>query len=203
MMAVALCGCSFFGVRSGYEQPRYDVIDRLSESIEIRVYEPRLAAEATVVSDDSKEGRSEAFRLLFRYISGENLAGTKIDMTTPVESATTSEQIAMTTPVEAASTSDGRVYMRFFLPQTYSKETAPSPLDTRVRIVSLSEQTVAAIRFSGTSSDETLSAKTEDLMSALDLSSWNPTSPPVAYFYDPPWTLPFLRRNEIVTELSR
>ena len=203
MLAAMLSGCSFFGVRSGYEQPRYDVVDRLSESIEIRAYEPRLVAEATVASDDFNEGRSEAFRLLFRYISGNNVAGTEIEMTAPVESAKAPEQIAMTTPVEAASTSDGRVYMRFFLPRAYSKETAPKPLDTRVRIVSVSEQTVASIRFSGFSNQETLSAKTEELMSALDVSSWNPASQPVAYFYDPPWTLPFLRRNEIVVELSQ
>lgn len=203
VLAAALSGCSFFGVRSGYEQPQYDVVDRLSESIEIRVYEPRLAAEAVVASDAFKEGRSEAFRLLFRYISGNNLAGTKVDMTAPVESAKASEQIAMTTPVEAAGTRNGRVYMRFFLPRTYSKETAPKPLDTRVQIVTLSEQTVAAIRFSGISNEETLAAKTEELMSALDTSSWNPTSPPVAYFYDPPWTLPFLRRNEVVVDLSQ
>ena len=203
LLAAFLSGCSFLGIRSGYEQPSYTVVDKLSESVEIRTYEPRLAAEASVVKDDLDEGRREAFRILFRYISGNNLAGKEVEMTAPVESAAAPKQIAMTTPVEAASTRGGKVHMRFFLPSAYSEETAPEPVDSRVRIVSSDEQIVAAIRFSGTLTEKARAAKTEELLRTLDRTSWEAMSDPVAYLYDPPWTLPFLRRNEIVVEISQ
>ena len=179
------------------------MVERLSESVEIRFYEPRLAAEVTVTNSEFEEGRSEAFRLLFGYISGDNLPNAKVEMTTPVESAEAPDRIAMTSPVEAANTSDGRVYMRVFLPRAYSMETAPKPLDSRVKILNVPERTVASIRFSGLPEEETLTAKTQELMRALDGTPWRPASQPVAYFYDPPWTIPFLRRNEIVVELAQ
>jgi hypothetical protein len=85
--AVVLSGCSLFGVRSGYEAPRYEVIGRLDEAIEIRRYGPRLAAEAVVSGPGEEAARDAAFRILFDYISGANRASEEVAMTVPVETA--------------------------------------------------------------------------------------------------------------------
>jgi SOUL heme-binding protein len=72
LCVLALTGCSMFGVRSGYEQAPYTVIDRIGESTEVRRYPPQVVAEAIVEAPDASSGRHKAFRALFDYISGAN-----------------------------------------------------------------------------------------------------------------------------------
>lgn len=201
--SLLIAGCSVFGNRSGYEQPGYKVVESLGESTEIRAYEPRVAAEARVENEDLDEGRDAAFRLLFDYITGSNRTDAKIAMTVPVESADTSEKIAMTVPVESSRTGDNRVYMRFFLPAKYDRETAPKPLDPRITIVDVPVQTVAVLRFSGVGGEDSVAAKKRELLHSLKSTAWRPLSDAVVYFYDPPWTLPFFRRNEVVVAVGR
>lgn len=198
-----IAGCSVFGDRSGYEQPRYKVVESLGEAIEIRAYQPRVAAEARVTNQDLDDGRDAAFRLLFDYITGSNKSAAKIAMTVPVESTDTSEIIAMTTPVESARTGDDQVYMRFFLPAEFTPATAPTPSDDRVKIVDVPVQTVAVLRFSGLGGEDAVAEKKRALMGALSTTSWRPVSEAVVYYYDPPWTLPFFRRNEVVVAVAR
>jgi len=198
-----IAGCSTFGIRSGYEQPAYDVIEQLDDSIEIRSYEPRLAAAAFVNEEDIAEGRTAAFRLLFDYISGSNQINENIAMTAPVESAEMSVMISMTTPVETSQTEDSRVHMRFFLPSKYDHETVPKPRDPRVRIIGIPARTVAALRFSGLGDEQAIAAKKKQLLNALEGTSWNPASTSTVYFYDPPWTIPFFRRNEVVVPVVK
>lgn len=207
-LSIVLCclliaGCSVFGNRSGYEQPRYTVVETRGETIEIRAYAPRVAAEARVENDDLDDGRDAAFRLLFDYITGSNQSAEKIAMTVPVESTDTSEKIAMTTPVESARAGDNQVYMRFFLPAEFTLKTAPAPSNDRVKIIDVPGQTVAVLRFSGFGGEDSVAEKKRALMGALSTTSWRPISDAVVYFYDPPWTLPFFRRNEVVVAVSR
>ena len=201
--SLLIAGCSVFGNRSGYEQPGYKVVASLGESTEIRAYVPRVAAEARVENEDLDEGRDAAFRLLFDYITGSNRTAAKIAMTVPVESTGTSEKIAMTAPVESSRTGDNRVYMRFFLPARFDRETAPRPLDPRITIVDVPVQTVAVLRFSGFGGEDTVAEKKRELLRSLATTSWKPLSDSVVYFYDPPWTLPFFRRNEVVVAVGR
>lgn len=201
--SLLIAGCSVFGNRSGYEQPGYKVVESLGESTEIRAYEPRVAAEARVENEDLDEGRDAAFRLLFDYITGSNRTAAKIAMTVPAESTGTSEKIAMTAPVEPSRTRDNRVYMRFFLPAKFDRETAPRPLDPRITIVDVPVQTVAVLRFSGFGGEDTVAEKKRELLRSLATTSWKPLSDSVVYSYDPPWTLPFFRRNEVVVAVGR
>ena len=124
-------------------------------------------------------------------------------MTVPVESAARGEEIAMTTPVETAPAADGGYAMRFFLPSSYTLASAPEPTDPRVRIVAVPETTEAVLSFTGSRSPERVADEQERLLSALASSAWRPTGPPVALFYDPPWTIPFLRRNEVAVPVAK
>ena len=198
-----LAGCSVFGVRSGYEQPPYEVVEQLGETVEVRRYGARIAAESRVETADRDEGMDDAFMLLFDYITGANQTEASIAMTAPVETAQTSEEIAMTVPVESARNDDGILYMRFFLPAEYNAETAPRPTDPKVSIVALPEQTFATLRFTGLGSESSVTAKKQELLASLDGTPWQPTAEPVALFYDPPWTIPFLRRNEVAVAVER
>lgn len=183
-----------FGVRL-YEEPRYDVIDRVGERVEIRRYAPRLAAEVDL-SSAGDAGRREAFQLLFAYIAGANRASAMgqetIAMTAPVE-VSGRELVAMTVPVET-SDSAGAAHMRFFLPAKYSLDTAPKALNPRVRLITVSGETIATLRFTGSGSD--LAERKAELIAQLANTKWRPNSEPYALFYDAPFTLPFLRRNE-------
>ena len=192
--AALVAGCSVFGIRSGTEQPAYEVVDRMGEDIEIRRYGERLAAEVTVEGEDEMEARDAAFRILAGYIFGDNQAAEEIAMTAPVSVERRSEEIAMTAPVETSARGDGRYGMRFFLPASYSAETVPQPDDPRVAIVTVPEEIIAAIRFTGSRDTDDVAEREARLLAVLDGSRWQPMATPVSYFYDPPWTIAFLRR---------
>jgi hypothetical protein len=190
-----------FGIRL-YEEPNYEIVARLGDRVEIRRYAPRLAAEV-VISGDGKAKMDDAFRLLFAYIAGANQAkekggGAKISMTVPVE-VHRNETLAMTVPVQVSET-DNSVRMLFYLPATVSADAAPKPTDGRVRIVTVPGETIATLRFSG--SADVSRARQLELIDILKESRWRPTGTPYLLGYDPPFTLPFLRRNEVAVEVS-
>lgn len=188
---------SFFGLFGArlYEEPRYDVIGRVADRVEIRRYGPRVAAE-TQLAIAGEAGNNEAFKLLFAYIAGANQASAsgegKIAMTVPVE-VRNNTLIAMTIPVQTAQQNGGTV-MRFYLPAKYSRDRAPEPADARVKIVAAPAETVAIVRFSG--SGEDFASYQNELLELLGGSVWRPSGAPYTLYYDAPFTPPFLRRNE-------
>lgn len=188
-------GCSVFGIRSGYEQLDYKVIDKFGD-IEVRQYPERVAAE---VADGKSD--NEAFMLLFRYISGQNSSNQNVAMTTPVQVDKASVKIAMTAPVQKSKSGEG-VVMRFFLPRSMTVMTAPKPTDTRIRIISLPEETFAALTYSGLNSEERFKKESERLTTALAGSKWKTASPASFLGYDPPFAIPFLRRNEAIIKVA-
>jgi len=191
-----LSGCSVFGIRSGYEQLDYAVIDKVG-SAEIRQYPPRLVAEVNHMKDDN-----EAFMRLFRYISGQNSSNQEVAMTTPVQVDKPSTKIAMTAPVETSKSGDNTVSMRFFLPRSFSVDNAPKPDDPRIKIISLPEETFAAITYSGSNSQERFGSESSELLNILAVSKWEPVSQPSFLGYDPPFAIPFLRRNEAIVKVE-
>jgi hypothetical protein len=193
---------SVFGIRSIYEQPRYEVTERIG-AVEIRAYAPRLAAETTVPATSEKEGRREAFHILARYIFGGNLQRTDMSMTTPVATGAAgvmAKDIPMTTPVPTSGR-PGSTTMRFFLPGKITRDDAPVPTDARVKIVQVPEETIAALTFSGRGTEAVLTEKKCALVEALAGSRWRAIEEPYTLFYDPPFTIPFLRRNEVVVRV--
>lgn len=193
LSGLVVAGCSVVGVRSGTEEPPYTVDATIGE-VEIRTYGPRLAAE-TFVEDGEEAARNAGFRRLAAYIFGGNTAKQDIAMTAPV--AQTSEAIAMAAPVTQDSVAPGRWRIRFFMPGRYTLASLPRPNDAAVEIVEVPAQQVAVLRFSGDRSSTAVAEKQRLLMEALNASAWRPDSTTSAWFYDPPWTLPWLRRNEV------
>ena len=191
-----------FGLRSGYEQAPYAVIDRVAERTEVRRYPPQVIAEAIVEAPDERSGRRTAFRALFDYISGANRSQAKISMTAPVETAKPSETIAMTVPVETPAQAAGRYAMRFFLPAEYDLQSAPQPIDPRVRVLEMPERTLAVLRFTGSRDAQNVARHLADLEAIVKGSRWRAVGETTTMFYDPPWTIPFLRRNEVAVPVS-
>jgi hypothetical protein len=187
-----------------YEEPPNVIIDTLANVVEVRRYETRLAAEVRLPEAAGKAGADEAFGILFNYISGQNSSANgseKIAMTVPVEVAGRGEKLAINVPVESATTPRG-THMRFFLPAHLVAEIAPKPNDPRVRLVKLPAATVAVLRFSGTADESEISRRQAMLLAKLVESRWRATAQPVMLFYDAPFTLPFLRRNEAAVEVE-
>lgn len=191
---------SVFGVRFPYEQPRYVVTQDLGQDVEIRRYDPTLAIEANVRGSSREKAASEAFTLLFRYITGTNHDEQKIGMTVPVQIA--AQPIAMTTPVQTTS-DGGQVTMRFFLPKAVADAGAPAPLDARLRLVRTPEATIAARRYSGVADAAARDHNAAILMGALARSQWKPAGEIALLSYDPPFAIPFLRRNEATVPVLR
>lgn len=171
---------SIGGIRIGTEEPHY-LATPVTDRVELRTYGPRIAAETTVVADEDS-ARSIGFRRLAGYIFGGNQR---------------EEEIAMTAPVaQQAGT------IRFFMPSKWSMETLPTPAGGDVTLVEVPGETVAVLRFSGDRSPGAVAAKTDELLDTLRDKAISVAGEPVAWFYDPPWTLPFRRRNEIAVPVN-
>ena len=194
LMTFVEAGLGVVGVRSLYEQPPYAIVERLPGGVEVRDYPPRIAAE----TDDARDG-SDAFRRLFNYITGSNSTGTRIEMTAPV-SQRGGQLIAMTVPVQSAMT--GGV-MRFFLPRDVVAAGVPPPTDPQVRIVTVPAERLAVRRFTGPIDRASVEAQDRMLLQALTTAGRPPTGTPFLLTYDAPFTIPFLRRNEVAVPLAR
>jgi hypothetical protein len=200
LSSVLLAGCSVVGIRSGTEEPHYTVVETLG-ALQIREYGPRIAAETTVTGNELSS-RSDGFRRLAGYIFGGNSSRASIAMTAPVAQST-SKTIAMTAPVVQDQTAPGEWRIRFFMPANYTLDTLPRPNDPAVHIVSVPPQTYGVYRYTGSIDAAATETARRELLRLLQGSGWSPTGEPVSWFYDPPWTLPFLRRNEAAVTVER
>jgi hypothetical protein len=184
------------GVRIGTEEPRFTVLERLGP-VEIRRYGPRVAAETSVDADES-DARNIGFRRLAHYIFGGNRARTSIAMTAPVAQ---NQQIAMTAPV-AQEAVGGASTIRFYLPSAFTLDTLPQPDSEQVRLVPVPAETVAVLRYTGDRSPAAVRRHGDLLLDAVADSSYTAAGELFSWFYDPPFTLPFRRRNEVGIQIS-
>ncbi|WP_436923383.1 SOUL family heme-binding protein [Halosimplex amylolyticum] len=196
--------------RYATETVPYTVVARLGD-VELRRY-PELALAETVAPSEN-----EAFGRLFRYIAGGNDGGEDLEMTAPVEVTDPGTKLAMTTPVEmarptpvgsttpaepATSRAESGVRMAFYLPPEYDVDSAPSPTDDDVDLVSVPERTLAVRRFSWRATDDRLARETDRLLATLDAADVPLDGDPFFLGYDAPWTLPPLRRNEVAVQVE-
>ena len=190
-----LAGCSVFGIRSGYEHLSYTVVEM--EPVEVRQYPARLVAEVSHMRDNR-----DAFMALFGYISGQNERNQPVSMTVPVQVDRAAQEIAMTVPVERSATSADGISMRFFLPQSFTVETAPRPKDPRVQIHMVGEQKFAVLPYTGINTDIRFKEEEARLLELLIKSKWKAQGTASFLGYDPPFAIPFLRRNEVIVPVE-
>jgi hypothetical protein len=188
------------GIAMATEEPSYRSI--LQEApFEIREYPSLIAAEVTV-SGERSEAVSAGFRLLAGYIFGGNTRKQSIAMTAPViQNESPNEKIAMTAPVMQSPDPSGWI-IRFIMPASYTLETLPTPNDPKVRLVSLPPKRLAVVRFSGLVDDNDVEQQTAVLRAFIAKQKLTAIGTPSLARYDPPWTLWFLRRNEVMLEVT-
>ncbi len=169
------------------------------DSFEIREYQPRLIAQV-VVSGTFEIASNKGFRLLANFIFGNNKTNDgseKIDMTAPVISRGTSEKIDMTGLVLLEELERDWV-ISFNMPKKYTKETLPRPNNTEVKIIEMPSEKFAVITFSGLVRREKYLEMLNLLNEEMKKRNLEAKGPVMLARYNPPWTLPFLRRNELM-----
>lgn len=193
-----ISSCTLVGIRNS-EEARYDLL--LEENnIQVRNYEKVLIAE-TQTQGNYKESSNAAFKRLANYIFGDNQSQQDISMTTPVMQQQENEEIAMTVPVYQQK-GQASWTMRFVLPAKYNLETIPLPNDPNVNVYYRPEKKIASIRYSGFITNDKIEQHSQQLIKWLEEKQFKILSAPYSAAYDPPWTIPFLRRNEVHIEIE-
>ena len=181
------------------EEPTYDIIEQ-SGSFELRRYDPMIVAE-TLVSGSMKDASSSGFRRIADYIFGNNTVRNggngEIAMTAPVTLTAQSEKISMTAPV-GMQRSAGQWRVHFVMPGKYTLDTLPVPNNPAVKLREIPATHYAVLRFSGFAGETKVAAKVAELREWLAERGIEPLGNPELARYNPPWTLPFLRRNEVM-----
>ena len=205
IMIVAIIGIVLIGaiaagpVMSDVETPNYEIV-KSQGAIEVRQYDPLIIAQVQM-SGEREEATGDGFRLLADYIFGNNIANQDIAMTAPVEQQKNTK-IAMTAPVQQQSTGDDW-QVSFVMPSEYTMDTLPKPVNERVVLKEIPAKTFVAITFSGTNSDENVKAHEKILLEYVEANDLSVISTPKYAFYNPPWTLPPMRRNEVMIEIAK
>ena len=162
------------------EQLKYETLD-VNEIYEIRKYSDRLVIETKTSNQNS------SFRKLFNYISGSNEKNQEIKMTAPV------------TQIKK----NGNMTMQFYLPSEFDENNVPIPSNSEVKVLNMKGGYFAAITYSGRASDKNFIKYKEILENQLKEDKITILSPPIRATYNSPFTLPMLRRNEVMFEIER
>ena len=183
------------------EEPQFSVLEK-THPFELRSYAPMILAEVKV-EGDLEEASGQGFRLIAAYIFGQNQVSEKIAMTTPVaiEGQTPkSAKIAMTSPVNIEPNA-GQWIVSFVMPAQYTMESLPKPLNSKVQLRQIPAVKRAVISFSGFYNANKVTERTLELEEWMKSKNLQAASVPKFARYNPPWTLPFMRRNEIMIDV--
>jgi len=185
----------------GIDMTSYTIIEKNTD-YEVRQYESFIVAETNRQGIPS-ESMSSGFNELFKYISGDNVSQSKIKMTAPVMrfSEREGQKIPMTAPVLKQGL-EGSGMIAFVMPPGSRIEDLPQPKSPSVRLRVVPPHKVAVITFSGYATDATIKEKTASLVQALQRDAIPVKSAPRIALYNPPWTPPFMRRNEVMIEVD-
>ena len=201
------------------EEPQYTVLkkDQNNKAIELRQYAPTLIAEVMVEGDMSDASR-QGFKLIAGYIFGnnqvENAQGSdKIAMTAPVTVEPQSSKIAMTAPVtvspdaktsgEISFAQNGTWRVDFVMPSQYTLANIPKPNNGAVKLREMPEKYVVAVTYSGLNSTSNIHAYTSQALAWTKTEGLKVIGTPQLARYNPPWTLPMFRRNEILVQVAK
>ena len=194
------------GTLMAIEEPKYTIIEK-HDTFEIRKYAPYLVAQTEVTGTFDEMG-GKAFRILVKYISGENQQRSKIKMTAPViqqSSEGSGQKIKMTAPViqEVDTNSPKQAIFSFVMPQKFTLDTLPIPLDKRITLKEIPSKTVAVRLYTGSWGEEKYKENEAILLKALDDAGIKTVGKPSFARYNSPFALWFMRRNEIMIEIQR
>ena len=157
-----------------YEETNYEIVK------ETKIYEIRKYPNRLVIETSSIQGNG--FRKLFNYISGNNKDNEEIKMTVPVTQEIKNENMMM----------------QFYLPSKFNKNNAPKPINSEVKILTIEGGYYAVIEYSGRSSDKNFLKNKDILEKVLKQDNLLVLSPPIRASYNSPFTLPMLKRNEVM-----
>ncbi len=186
----------------GIETPKYELVSK-AKGYEVRQYTSHIIAEVEV-SGSYGESLNQGFRKVADYIFGNNTTKGSIAMTAPVlhEKQPTSEKIAMTAPVLHEKAGEGGTYkLAFVMPSAYTMETLPKPNNSEVTLHAVPEKRFAVRSFGGYATQAKVERETKKLLDALNRDKIAPASGPSTAQYNPPWTPPFMRHNEVMVEV--
>ena len=173
---------------SQVEQPSY-VVERSDGQFEVRRYPAMIVAQVKEAGA-RKTAIGNGFRAIAGYIFGGNQAQKRVAMTAPVLQR------------RDGSDADGSWTVQFVMPRQWTLSTLPQPNDPRVTLLPQPAATFAVIRFSGLAGDAAIAEKTQALSAFIATKRLHASGTPILAFFNPPWTLPFLRRNEIMIEIT-
>ena len=193
LLGLLMAGCSVVG-KTDVESAPYTLIDKdLASAIELRRYDSLVLVSAPMAADD----RNQAFRKLFKYITGDNTMGRDIAMTAPVmmqDELQNSVDIDMTSPVLI---NEKQGTMSFVMPSSFSLANTPTPTDLSLSVSELKDYKVAAITFNGTMNDRNVARQTKRLFQWVAENEHIAVGKPVTAAYNGPLTLPYFRKNEV------
>jgi len=185
IIGIVLIGAVAMGpIMSNVETPNYYLV-KSDSNIDIRKYDSIIIAEVRV-DIKNEDAIGEGFQLLADYIFGNNVVKKNIAMTAPVQKQLT----------------DNTWQISFVMPSEYKMDTLPKPLNDRVTLKKIPAKQFVVITFSGTNSDKNVKEHEEKLMKYIKSNNLSVTGSSKYAFYNPPWTLPFMRRNEIMIEIQ-
>ena len=193
------------GTLMAIEEPKYTLIEK-NDTYELRTYAPYIVAQTQVTGNYDDMG-NQAFRILFKYISGENKQRSTIEMTAPVIQENTKQEgqkIQMTAPViqELDTQNPKSAIYSFVMPENFTLKTLPVPMDKRITIKEIPAKTVAVRVFSGLWGEDNFRENETVLLDALKEANIKMMGKPSYARYNSPFSLWFMRRNEIMVEVD-
>lgn len=202
VVLVALAAWTYVGYAStrGIETPAYTLAAE-GNGYEVREYAPYIRAEVTL-QGAYRDTLYGGFRNVADYIFGNNTTRSAVAMTAPVlQEPAGSETIAMTAPV--LHEQEGGAYtVSFIMPSSYTMDTLPQPNNDKVKLRAVPKTRFAVLGFGGYATERRSARKTAWLQERLTADGLLPAGPPIVAQYDPPWTPPYMRRNEIQIPLK-
>ncbi len=196
-------GCSIFGIQSE-ESPTYSIVHK-DQKYEIRDYSSYIIAKTTVKAN-FKDASKVGFKILAGYIFGDNTANQKLSETSPTLNSqkVESTKIPMTAPVTMTSQGSNEWTMSFSMPRKYNLASLPKPNDRRISLETVPKKLFAAISYSGSFSVNNNSKQAEILKSwIINKTDYEIKSQATYAGYNPPWTIPVFKKNEVLIEVSK
>jgi len=184
---------------SRVKEPKFTVLEK-KVGYEIREYAPYIEARVKVTGS-YREAQNNGFRILAGYIFGGNTTKTSIAMTAPVVEQK-SESIAMTAPVVEALTDTGERVVSFVMPDGYTLATLPTPNDKRIEIVEVPAHKSTVLRYTWNTTAERVEQKKSELLSYIKRDGLVSIGVLRSARYNPPWTPPFMMRNEVLVDIQ-